>query len=92
MVNICESLINVVMGNKRKMLIRLDQTGKWSGIGAPNSPIVDAAPPAERRNLTHTGTHVERGKPTILPQGKASREASRWDGRYGKVEKANATL
>ncbi len=46
---------------------RLDQNGKWSGMGAPNSPIADAAPPAERSDasaasaqaLTHTGTHVE---------------------------------
>ena len=48
---------------------RLDQNGKWSGMGAPNSLIADAAPPAERSDLTHTGTHAERGKPDVLPHG-----------------------
>ena len=48
---------------------RLDQNGKWSGMGAANSPIADAAPPAERPDLTHTGTHAERGKPDVLPHG-----------------------
>lgn len=55
----------------------LDQNGKWSGMGVPNSPIADAAPPAERSDasaasaqaLTHTGTHAERGKPDVLPDG-----------------------
>jgi hypothetical protein len=55
MVNICELLINVVNWDKPKMLIGLGQNGKGSGIGAPNSPIADNAPPAERQNLTHTG-------------------------------------
>ena len=41
--------------------------GKGSGIGAPNSPIADDAPPAERQSLTHTtGTCTERGKPVGL--------------------------
>ena len=59
MVNICESLINVVIGNKPKVLIslrraqRLGPKGKGSSIGAPNSSIADIAPPAERRDLTH---------------------------------------
>jgi hypothetical protein len=53
---------------------RLDQNGKWSGMGArrtqrPHSPIADAAPPAERSDLTHTGIHAERGKPDVLPHG-----------------------
>jgi hypothetical protein len=48
---------------------RLDQNGKWSGMGVPNSLIADAAPPAERPDLTHTGTHAERGKPDVLPHG-----------------------
>jgi len=45
----------------------LGQTGKGSGIGAIRSPIADIEPPAERRNLTHTGTCTERGKPVGLP-------------------------
>jgi hypothetical protein len=48
-------------------------------MGALPSPIADVELPAERRNLTYVGTQVERGKPTVLPLGKASRKVSRWD-------------
>src|SRR5271157_6632374 len=34
------------------MLSGLNQKGKWSGTGAPNSPVADGAPPAERHDLT----------------------------------------
>jgi hypothetical protein len=85
MVNICEPLINVVIGDKPKVLRRLPQgdhrlgpKGKGSGMGAPNSPIADGEPPAERWNLTHAGTCTERGKPVVLPAGKAHRKVSRW--------------
>ena len=60
MVNISEPLINVVNLNKPKVLTvparnqRLGPKGKGSGIGALQSPIVDAAHPAKRRNLTHS--------------------------------------
>jgi len=88
MVNTCEPLINVVTENKPKVLTcprranRLGPKGKGSGMGAANSPIADAAPPAERRNLTYAGTCTERGKPVGLPAdirsyGKVSRKASR---------------
>jgi len=88
MVSICEPLINVVTENKPKVLTsparadRLGLKGKGSGIGAPNSPIADSAPPAERRNLTHTGTRTERSKPVGLPAdihplGKANHKVSR---------------
>jgi hypothetical protein len=59
MVKTSEPLINVVTENKPKRLSvparnhRLGPKGKGSGIGAPNSPIADGAPPAKRRNLTH---------------------------------------
>jgi hypothetical protein len=59
MVNTHEPLINVVTCDKPKVLTspartdRLGPKGKGSGIGAPNSPNADGAPPAERRNLTH---------------------------------------
>ena len=59
MVKTSEPLINVVNENKSKVLSvpernhRLGPKGKGSGIGAPNSPIADDVPPAERRNLTH---------------------------------------
>jgi len=84
MVNISESLINVASFNKPKVLIsskrayRLGPKGKWAGTGAFTSPVADVAPPAERRDLTHAGMQTKRGKPTVLPFGKASRKASRW--------------
>lgn len=53
MVNICESLINIVRLNKPKMLIGLGQKGKWSGVGVEPSPTADGAPPVKRRDLTH---------------------------------------
>ena len=59
MVNICESLINVVSWNKRKMLKvstrsrTLGPKGKWPGMGTTRLPIADVAPPANRRDLTH---------------------------------------
>ncbi len=46
----------------------MGQNGKGSGMGAPNSPIADVAPPAERQDLTHAGTGTERGKPVGLPR------------------------
>ncbi len=59
MANIGEPLINAVTLNKPKVLRvpkrnqRLGPKGKGPGIGALNSPIVDEAPPAKRRNLSH---------------------------------------
>ena len=70
MVNRCESLINVVNANKPKMLIGLNQNGKWSGTGVLCSPVVVVAPPANRRDLTHAVSQAERGKPDIFPMGR----------------------
>jgi hypothetical protein len=53
----------------------LGQIGKGSSMGAPNSPIADAVPPAERRNLTCVGTCTERGKPIDLPVVTATQES-----------------
>ena len=91
MVSICESLINVVTEDKPKVLgcsgiagqsnparvHRLGPKGKGSGIGAPNSPIADGAPPAERRSLTHAGTCTERGKPVGLPPSREGKLTAR---------------
>lgn len=66
----------VVMLDKRKVLIRLNQKGKGSGTGAQASPVAEEAPPAERSDLTRADTETERGKPVVLPCGKASRKAS----------------
>jgi hypothetical protein len=46
---------------------RLGPKGTWPSSGASNSPDADFAPPAERRDLTHSGTHTKRGKPVVLP-------------------------
>jgi hypothetical protein len=45
-------LIKAVTKDKPKMLTGLDQNGTWSGTGAPDSPVADGAPPAERHDLT----------------------------------------
>ena len=47
---------------------RLGPKGTWPSSGVPNSPDADLAPPAERRDLTHSGTHTKRGKPVVLPR------------------------
>jgi hypothetical protein len=54
MVNSGEASLNAVMLDKRKLLIRLDQTVSGQVGGAPNSPSADDEPPAERRDLNHT--------------------------------------
>ncbi len=80
------------------MLTGLDQKGRWSSSDVPNSSDADVAPPAERRDLTHSGTHTKRGKPVVLPtreslsDGKANRKASPRGCGYGRVEQANAAL
>jgi len=77
MVNICESLINVVSSNKPKMLIsprrayRLGPKGKWSGTGVLTSPVADIVPPAKGRDLTRAGMQTKRGKPVVLPYGES---------------------
>ena len=59
-VNRSEPLLNVVSLNKPKVL-KVSKRGHWlgpkgkgSGIDACISSIVDEAPPAKRRNLTHS--------------------------------------
>ncbi len=42
MINICEPLINVVIGNKPKLLIGLDQKGKRPRVGVFFSSTADA--------------------------------------------------
>jgi hypothetical protein len=100
MVNICEPLINVVIEDKPKVLgcigiigqsnparvHRLGPKGKGSGIGAPNSPIADGVPPAERRNLTHAGTGTERGKPVVSPRSRARKDSPYKADRAGESE------
>lgn len=110
MVNPGESLIDVVTENKPKVMgclgwsskqssparaRRLGPKGKGSGTGAPNSPVADGAPPAERRNLTHAclpshrqaGTCTERGKPVgRLPSFRVGTDADQKAGRGRESE------
>jgi hypothetical protein len=57
--------------------------GKGSGTGAPNSPVVDDVSPAERRDLTHSGTCMERGKPKVPPVRAGRRAVRNVDGTVG---------
>ena len=84
-VNESESLINLVRCNKPKGA-GLDPKGKWSGMGAVGTPIVDVVPSGNRWNLSHTGMHTERGKPHVLRAvdnpfivWKANRKRRLWD-------------
>ena len=81
-----------VFGNKPKMLRGLNQNGTRSRLEVTSSSNLGVAPPAKRQNLTYAGIYAERGKPVILPQGKATRKASRESCRSGITEKANAVL
>ena len=59
-VNICESLINVVRGDKPKVLTcltrvhRLGPKRQVVRLEASKSSTADGAPPANRRDLTHS--------------------------------------
>jgi len=96
MVNSGEAPLNVVKHDKRKLLNRLGQKGTWSGPGATLSPGADAAPPAKRRDLTHTAARRERGKPAAFPggrprpEGTANRKASLRGCGYRRGEQAKA--
>jgi hypothetical protein len=61
------------------MLTGLDQKGTWSGPEAPNSSGAVTAPPAKKRDLTHTVTAAERGKPvaSLSDNGLSLRKAAR---------------
>jgi hypothetical protein len=94
MVNPGEVLLKAVMfvqpGTEVEGADRLGPKGMWPGAGVQRSPAADGAPPAERHDLTHAGTDEERGKPVVLPRGKANRKASRWGCGYRRREQANA--
>src|SRR5262245_42988643 len=59
------------------MLTRLGQKGTGSGPEAPNSSGAADAPPAERRDLPHTVTAAERGKPVVSPAPKRGKRLAR---------------
>jgi hypothetical protein len=96
MVNPGEVLLKAVKQGKpermHKMLIGLDQKVRGQGQGLQSSPSADGVPPAERHNLTRSVMSTEHGKPVVLPSGKASRKACRWDCGQRIGEKAKAAL
>jgi hypothetical protein len=68
----------VPLSRTLKLLTGLNQKGTWPGAEAQRSSAADDAPPAQRHDLTHAVTSAERGKPVVLPLGKARRKVSRW--------------
>jgi hypothetical protein len=94
MASTCEPLMHAVKGLTSRRRWALGAEGSycdWEQGWVTTLPQTEWSP-AERRGLHHLGTCAERGKPVPLPQGKASREASRWGCGYGIAEEANATL
>jgi hypothetical protein len=96
LVNFGETLLNVVMTDKRKMLFTLGPKGMWSSPAVIQSAGAGAGPPAKRRDPPHTATTTERGKPVVFlagrPAGKARRKACRKDGGYRRRDQAKAGL
>jgi hypothetical protein len=70
MVNRCESPLNVVSVNKPKVLTGLSQ--KASGQEEQLRNLLPQMVRHRRTSETYSvhGTHMERGKPVILPLGK----------------------
>jgi len=76
-------LIKVVIRNKPKMLSGLNQKGTWSGTGAPSSPVVDVAPPADRHDLT-PGSIEKVNEVTLLSPREGRLPAKEANGTAGK--------
>ena len=76
-------LIKVVIKNKPKMLTGLNQKGKWSGTGAPNSPVADGAPSADRHDLT-LGLNEKVNEVTPLSPREGRLPAKEANGTAGK--------
>src|SRR5947209_14908477 len=62
-----------------------------SGPGAPNSPGAADAPPAERRDLPHTVTAAERGKPVAAPAPKGRESDSQEKPTRQRVQEEGAS-
>lgn len=75
MANKSELLLNVVRKEQAKGADRLEPKGKMVGTGAESSPVADKTHHRRmKQSLTHSGINAERGKPVILPHGKADRK------------------
>jgi hypothetical protein len=76
--NVRELLINANKTNKQKMLTGLTQKGRDLVLGYPFPPTTAITGTGGQAAPYYPGIRAERGKPVPLPQGKASRKASRW--------------
>ena len=84
MANSGELLINVVRTNKPKTLRGLNQKVRGQVQGASLSPVVAVRATGEQAEPTPSVIQsVERGKPVVLPSGKARRKAVA-DGAAGR--------
>lgn len=93
MVNLRQSLINVVNRDQAKGADRLDPKRECGWIRIfPPTLTQTRKPPADRRDLRHPGMAAERGNPVVLLQGKVNRKEDRQNGGHRKMEKANAAL
>ena len=62
--------------SSRPKVLGLNQKVSDPEQGFRNALPQTSRSPAERRGLTHRGACAERGKPVVLPEGKASRKVS----------------
>lgn len=92
MVNVRQSLINVVNRDQAKDADRLDPKRErgWIRIFPPTLTQTKK-PPADRRDLRHLGMDAERGNPVVLPaSGKST--VRKTDGTAGTGRWKKRTL
>ena len=78
MANPGERSINIVTENKPKVLAGLSQNGTVAGTRSPRFLVMDSnATGGQSAPTPFAVTETEHGNPVCLPQGKASRKASR---------------
>ena len=72
MVSECELLRNIVIFNKPKVLLGLNQNGKRVVIGVAGTDAQTKIPPVKRQDLNHLSvTQAEQVKPVYLPAGES---------------------
>ena len=71
-------LIKAVIQRQAKDAVRLEPNGKWSGTGAPNSPVADGAPPADKAR-PNPGAIKEVNEVTLLSPREGRRTAKNAD-------------
>src|SRR5437879_5840459 len=96
MVNPGEVLLKAVMFVKPKLLIGLDQKGKWPGAGSQRFPATDVVPPAERHDLNPAASmkvnevSPQPSHPHTPLRRTAFRKKHPWGGGSRMREQANA--